>query len=153
MPWACPGTQVIGVAEVAWGKASLGVKVAAAPLGNRLVEVLSGRCGAALKPMRGIATTYRMVNRPVPTRPSPYVSAVLQPLRCAASPLRSPFPVQHSKLHHPEFSEPPEKFGKSPSPQNFQFILTRLIHPVDELISAWGRRQSAACRLLPAAVE
>ena len=90
MLWACPCTQVIDAAEVAWGKASLGVSAAAVPMGSRLVEVLSGRCGAALKPMRGIATTYRMVNRPMPTRPSPYVSAVLQPLKCAASSSESP---------------------------------------------------------------
>lgn len=135
MPWACPGTQVIDAAEVAWGKASLGVKVAAAPLGTRLVEVLSGRCGAALKPMRGIATTYRMVNRPMPTRPSPYVSAVLQPLRCAASPLGSPLPVQHSNFHRPEFSESPE----------FQFISTHLIHPGGRMISRLG--QAPVCNM------
>lgn len=73
--------QALEAAEAAWAAASAGITAAAAPIGNRLVESLSERCGAALKPMRGIATTYRMVNRPMPTRPSPYVIAVLQPLR------------------------------------------------------------------------
>ena len=44
------------------------------------VALVVARCAEALKQLRGIATTYRMTNKPMPTRPSAYVAAVLRPL-------------------------------------------------------------------------
>ena len=50
--------------------------------GAAAVSAVSEKCCSVLKQLRAISTTYRMVNRPLPTRPSHYVAAVLVPLRC-----------------------------------------------------------------------
>lgn len=47
---------------------------------NVAVAMVVTRCAEALKQLRGIATTYRMTNKPMPTRPSAYVPTVLKPL-------------------------------------------------------------------------
>mmetsp|Transcript_5380 Transcript_5380/g.19660 ORF Transcript_5380/g.19660 Transcript_5380/m.19660 type:complete len:776 (+) Transcript_5380:188-2515(+) len=46
-----------------------------------LREAVADKCAEVLKQLRGITAAYRMTNKPVPTRPSPYVASILQPLR------------------------------------------------------------------------
>lgn len=46
-----------------------------------LTETLADKCVEVLKQAKGITATYRMTNKPPPTRHSAYVSIVLQPLR------------------------------------------------------------------------
>ncbi|KAG6547153.1 hypothetical protein Mapa_011405 [Marchantia paleacea] len=46
-----------------------------------LTEALADKCAEALKQAKGITATYRMTNKPLPTRHSPYVSSILQPLK------------------------------------------------------------------------
>jgi hypothetical protein len=49
-------------------------------LALRLVTAHS-RCATSLLPLRGISRTYRLTNKPVPTRHSYYVPNVLKPLQ------------------------------------------------------------------------
>ena len=46
-----------------------------------IVRILTMKCSAPLSAVKGVAATYRMTNRPAPTRPSPYVSTILKPLK------------------------------------------------------------------------
>ncbi|CAM6106737.1 unnamed protein product [Calypogeia fissa] len=46
-----------------------------------LTETLADKCVEVLKQAKGITATYRMTNKPPPTRHSPYVSSVLQPVK------------------------------------------------------------------------
>ncbi|KAJ7556196.1 hypothetical protein O6H91_05G073700 [Diphasiastrum complanatum] len=46
-----------------------------------LIEALAEKCVEVLRQLKGITATYRMTNKPLPTRHSPYVSGVLQPLK------------------------------------------------------------------------
>ncbi|BBN16902.1 conserved oligomeric Golgi complex subunit 2 [Marchantia polymorpha subsp. ruderalis] len=46
-----------------------------------LTEALADKCAEALKQAKGITATFRMTNKPLPTRHSPYVSSILQPLK------------------------------------------------------------------------
>lgn len=57
------------------------VAAAAEGVSDIAVGAISERCCTVLKQLRAISTTYRMVNRPLPTRPSHYVAGVLTPLR------------------------------------------------------------------------
>lgn len=57
------------------------VAAAAGGYAGAAVAAVSEKCCAVLKQLRAISTTYRMVNRPLPTRPSHYVAGVLGPLR------------------------------------------------------------------------
>lgn len=74
--------QARQAAANAWRQAADGVSRNAEPLGDSITESLAERCAAGLKHVRGISTTYRMVARPAPTRPSHYVPGVFAPLRC-----------------------------------------------------------------------
>jgi conserved oligomeric Golgi complex subunit 2 len=44
------------------------------------VDSVASQCAERLQPMLGIAQTYRMMDRPAPRNPSPYVGTVLEPL-------------------------------------------------------------------------
>jgi hypothetical protein len=46
-----------------------------------LTEALTEKCVEVLKQAKGIVATYRMTNRPLPSRYSPYVTSVFQPLQ------------------------------------------------------------------------
>ncbi|KAL2613354.1 hypothetical protein R1flu_025046 [Riccia fluitans] len=46
-----------------------------------LTEAVADKCVEALKQAKGITATYRMTNKPLPTRHSPYVASILQPLK------------------------------------------------------------------------
>ncbi|XP_050224191.1 conserved oligomeric Golgi complex subunit 2 [Mercurialis annua] len=53
-----------------------------APLAiNAIIETLVNRAVEDLRQVKGISATYRMTNKPLPQRHSPYVSGVLQPLK------------------------------------------------------------------------
>ncbi|XP_024027150.1 conserved oligomeric Golgi complex subunit 2 isoform X2 [Morus notabilis] len=47
---------------------------------NTIVETLVEKSVEDLRQLKGITATYRMTNKPIPTRHSPYVAAVLRPL-------------------------------------------------------------------------
>lgn len=47
---------------------------------SAIVETLVEKSIEDLRQLKGITATYRMTNKPIPTRHSPYVSAVLRPL-------------------------------------------------------------------------
>jgi len=46
-----------------------------------LTEALTEKCVEVLEQAKGIVATYRMTNRPLPSRHSPYVTSVFQPLK------------------------------------------------------------------------
>eukprot|EP00897_Mesotaenium_endlicherianum_P006823 jgi/Mesen1/6169/ME000317S05297 len=46
-----------------------------------LIEAITDKCVEVLRQLKGITTTYRMTNKPLPTRHSLYVANVLQPLK------------------------------------------------------------------------
>eukprot|EP00249_Psilotum_nudum_P019252 c27163_g1_i1 orf=404-2626(-) len=46
-----------------------------------MVEALAKKCMEVLMQLKGITATYRMTNKPLPVRHSPYVSGILQPLK------------------------------------------------------------------------
>ncbi|KAL6175031.1 hypothetical protein ACLB2K_051674 [Fragaria x ananassa] len=48
---------------------------------NTIVETLVEKSGEDLRQLKGITATYRMTNKPLPVRHSPYVSGVLRPLK------------------------------------------------------------------------
>ncbi|KAL8042588.1 hypothetical protein ABFX02_09G062600 [Erythranthe guttata] len=48
---------------------------------NSIVETLVEKSVEDLRQLKGITATYRMTNKPLPVRHSPYVSAVLRPLK------------------------------------------------------------------------
>ncbi|KAK4414140.1 Conserved oligomeric Golgi complex subunit [Sesamum alatum] len=48
---------------------------------NSIVETIVEKCVEDLRQMKGITATYRMTNKPLPVRHSPYVSSVLRPLK------------------------------------------------------------------------
>lgn len=50
-------------------------------LSDVLTEALTEKCVEVLRQVKGIIATYRMTNRPLPSRHSPYVTSVLQPLK------------------------------------------------------------------------
>ncbi|KAG0568570.1 hypothetical protein KC19_6G029700 [Ceratodon purpureus] len=50
-------------------------------LSDVLTEALTEKCVEVLKQAKGIIATYRMTNRPLPSRHSPYVTSVFQPLK------------------------------------------------------------------------
>nr|PNR36513.1 hypothetical protein PHYPA_022364 [Physcomitrium patens] len=50
-------------------------------LSDVLIEALTDKCVEVLKQAKGIVATYRMTNRPLPSRHSPYVTSILQPLK------------------------------------------------------------------------
>ncbi|KAF2311467.1 hypothetical protein GH714_024072 [Hevea brasiliensis] len=53
-----------------------------APLAiNAIIEVLVDKAVEDLRQVKGITATYRMTNKPLPLRHSPYVSGVLRPLK------------------------------------------------------------------------
>ncbi|EEF51806.1 conserved oligomeric Golgi complex subunit 2 [Ricinus communis] len=53
-----------------------------APLAiNAIIETLVNRAVEDLRQVKGISATYRMTNKPLPVRHSPYVSGVLHPLK------------------------------------------------------------------------
>lgn len=73
--------QVTASVAAAWDEGVAEMEAITSSLRDVVVTALAMRCAGVLKAMRGIATTYRMVARPMPKRPSPFVSSVLQPLR------------------------------------------------------------------------
>ncbi|CAL5444503.1 unnamed protein product [Camellia sinensis] len=48
---------------------------------NSIIEAVVKKSVEALKQLKGITATYRMTNKPLPVRHSPYVSGVLHPLK------------------------------------------------------------------------
>ena len=50
-------------------------------LDARLVSDVVKRCAAALGQLKGVTATFRMTNKPMPTKPSHFFSGVLDPLR------------------------------------------------------------------------
>jgi len=46
-----------------------------------VAQSAAGQCTEALKQLRGIVATYRMTNKPLPTRPSHFVPSFVRPLR------------------------------------------------------------------------
>lgn len=48
---------------------------------NAIIEALVEKAVEDLRQLKGITATYRMTNKPLPVRHSPYVSAVLRPLK------------------------------------------------------------------------
>mmetsp|Transcript_7891 Transcript_7891/g.13064 ORF Transcript_7891/g.13064 Transcript_7891/m.13064 type:complete len:541 (-) Transcript_7891:8-1630(-) len=46
-----------------------------------IVNILVAKCCGPLGAVKGVAATYRMTNRPAPTRASPFVSTILRPLQ------------------------------------------------------------------------
>ncbi|KAA8542136.1 hypothetical protein F0562_023288 [Nyssa sinensis] len=48
---------------------------------NSIIETLVEKSVEDLRQLKGITATYRMTNKPLPVRHSPYVSAVLRPLK------------------------------------------------------------------------
>lgn len=48
---------------------------------NTIIEALVEKSVEDLRQLKGITATYRMTNKPLPVRHSPYVSAVLRPLK------------------------------------------------------------------------
>ena len=53
----------------------------AAELDAAVARIVADRCAAALKQMKGITATFRMTNKPLPTRHSHFVPGVLAPIR------------------------------------------------------------------------
>lgn len=51
------------------------------PVINTIIEALVEKSVEDLRQLKGITATYRMTNKPLPVRHSPYVSAVLRPLK------------------------------------------------------------------------
>lgn len=47
---------------------------------DRLIGLISEKCVAVLKQMRGVTAAYRMTNKPMPTRPSTYVTGAMAPI-------------------------------------------------------------------------
>ena len=45
-----------------------------------LATTIASRCTDVLRQLRGITATYRMTNKPPPTRPSPYTASILRPM-------------------------------------------------------------------------
>ena len=74
------GTQESAVmrALALQGERLLGARVA---VWERVCALMAGDCKKGLLAVRAIAAKYRMTNKPPPDAPSPYVDAVLQPLR------------------------------------------------------------------------
>lgn len=56
-----------------------GVSAAVQQLSGRFLQKTSHECAERLQPLLGIAQTYRMMDRPVPSKPSFYVDGILQP--------------------------------------------------------------------------
>nr|XP_023875569.1 conserved oligomeric Golgi complex subunit 2 [Quercus suber]POE82157.1 conserved oligomeric golgi complex subunit 2 [Quercus suber] len=52
---------------------------------NTIIEALVEKSVEDLRQLKGITATYRMTNKPLPVRHSPYVSAVLRPLKVCNS--------------------------------------------------------------------
>lgn len=77
---AVPGEvkeMVVGsVRESAGGLRGLGAGVAGV-----VVDVVADKCCEVLRQLNGITATYRMTNKPLPTRHSHYTAAILQPLQ------------------------------------------------------------------------
>ena len=46
-----------------------------------IVGILTKKCTAPLAAVKGVAATYRMTNRPPPSRASPFVATILRPLK------------------------------------------------------------------------
>jgi hypothetical protein len=46
-----------------------------------VVNNLTDKCSGPLAAVKGVAATYRMTNRPPPTRASPFVATILRPLK------------------------------------------------------------------------
>ncbi|XP_042015827.1 conserved oligomeric Golgi complex subunit 2-like [Salvia splendens] len=57
------------------------LKVLQTPVINSIVEALVERSVEDLRQLKGITATFRMTNKPLPVRHSPYVSGVLRPLK------------------------------------------------------------------------
>ena len=53
----------------------------AAELDAAVARIVANRCAAALKQMKGITATFRMTNKPLPTRHSHFVPGVSAPIR------------------------------------------------------------------------
>ncbi|PKI53295.1 hypothetical protein CRG98_026323 [Punica granatum] len=48
---------------------------------STIIEALAEKAAEELRQLKGITATYRMTNKPLPTRHSPYVSGILRPLK------------------------------------------------------------------------
>lgn len=72
-----------------------------------VVDTFTQKAEEDLKQLKGIAATYRMTNKPLPVRHSPYVSAVLRPLKSFLDSERAATyltdEIRHQLLQHAAF--------------------------------------------------
>ena len=61
-------------------EAAAGLRGLSAGLAGVVVDVVAEKCCEVLRQLNGITATYRMTNKPLPTRHSHYTAAILQPL-------------------------------------------------------------------------
>ncbi|GAA0141955.1 hypothetical protein LIER_02974 [Lithospermum erythrorhizon] len=77
---SCP-KEVIDLVKASILEGGNSLKDALPPVINSIVDTLVVKSVEDLKHMKGITATYRMTNKPLPVRHSPYVTGVLRPLK------------------------------------------------------------------------
>ena len=62
-------------------KTNVNARSAAESLDARLASDVVRRCAVALGQLKGVTATFRMTNKPMPTKPSHFANGVVEPLR------------------------------------------------------------------------
>ena len=68
-----------------------------------MIEAVVEKSVEVLRQLKGITATYRMTNKPLPVRHSPYVFGVLQPLKAFLEGERAIYLTEKTKMN---FSNP-----------------------------------------------
>ncbi|KAL1541822.1 Conserved oligomeric Golgi complex subunit 2 [Salvia divinorum] len=74
-------SEVLDLVKQSILQGSDSLKVLQPPVINSIVEALVEKSAEDLRQLKGITATFRMTNKPLPVRHSPYVSGVLRPLK------------------------------------------------------------------------
>ncbi|KAG6404185.1 hypothetical protein SASPL_136425 [Salvia splendens] len=74
-------SEVLDLVKQSILQGSDSLKVLQTPVINSIVEALVEKSVEDLRQIKGITATFRMTNKPLPVRHSPYVSGVLRPLK------------------------------------------------------------------------
>ncbi|KAJ8646126.1 hypothetical protein MRB53_007874 [Persea americana] len=77
---SCP-TEVLGILKQSILQGSKSLKDLIPIIMDTIIEALVEKSVEDLRQLKGITATYRMTNKPLPVRHSPYVSGVLRPLK------------------------------------------------------------------------
>lgn len=107
-------TQIHPIIDKAWNE--------------HVVTILTTKCSVPLGAVKGVATTYRMTNRPPPTQASPFVDTILRPLQ--------EFNIEFA-------NRTPDRVGANWKQQIVVTVAERYAAAVEELIATVQRTEVA----------